>query len=539
MITAVAEKKVMVVEDESIISLDIKNSLRNLGYAVTGVAASGDSALRKIESNLPDLVLMDIHLKGDMTGIEVSEQIKSTYQIPVIYLTANADSATFQSAKHTSPYGYLLKPFEEKELGMAIEIALHKYEQELIVRSSESWYASAFQSINEAVVATDLDGCIVFLNPYAESITGWRLTDVLDKPLEEILVFQRKIQQFDQIALKKSVGSILEAVLRGRQTVPFPHGSQLTTQHGEAIAIEGNATAIRDAEGHIVGSLFIFKDAPNEVVHSNETDNLQQPHSAPKKLTEKKLTEKKLTEKKLASTLSAESNSNEMKLITVVPYHELPDATEPEPEFDIEEEIQLSDQEKQELLESKEQELAADKAVIESFTQAFIHGKPVAKASRNLLANSENGLTTLSCKEEGLIVRITTIEEQQTAIVKQTSKHANLIQHVLIEHSFFPISRRTSGHFYYQHRHIPDRCQIYHTDGAAIWEAWHGRRRPGQTTSKIDALKLSRDSIIVLRRGKWYRILKMVFRKTGLHIKTIGGEIFVPPDESLIWGIKA
>ncbi|MEO1388432.1 MAG: response regulator [Cyanobacteria bacterium J06634_6] len=173
----VTEKRVMVVEDESIISLDIRNSLKKLGYGIAGAAASGDVALMKIANSRPDLILMDIHLKGKMTGIQVSQQVQSNFQIPVIYLTANADSATFNGAKETSPYGYLLKPFEEKELGMAIEIALYKHEQEQIVRSSESWYAIAFQSITDAVIATDVNGYIVFMNAAAESTTGWQLTD--------------------------------------------------------------------------------------------------------------------------------------------------------------------------------------------------------------------------------------------------------------------------------------------------------------------------------------------------------------------------
>ena len=132
-----AAKRVMVVEDESVISLDIKTSLMRLGYSIAGVAASGDIALRKIRESRPDVILMDIHLKGEMTGIDVSEQVRSELQIPIVFLTANADSSTFKEANQTDPYGYLLKPFEEKELGIAIEIALHKHEKEQIIRSSE------------------------------------------------------------------------------------------------------------------------------------------------------------------------------------------------------------------------------------------------------------------------------------------------------------------------------------------------------------------------------------------------------------------
>ena len=223
----VAEKRVMVVEDESIISLDIRNSLKKLGYGIAGAAASGDVALMKIANSQPDLILMDIHLKGEMTGIQVSKQVKSNFQIPVIYLTANADSATFRGAKETSPYGYLLKPFEEKELGMAIEIALHKHEQEQIVRSSESWYAIAFQSITDAVIATDINGYIVFMNAAAESTTGWQLTDVIDKPLTEVIACHRKIQQFDSIELKETIPNSNIRTFHKRKRLPHSHSGVL------------------------------------------------------------------------------------------------------------------------------------------------------------------------------------------------------------------------------------------------------------------------------------------------------------------------
>ena len=96
-------RRVMIVEDESVISLDIKNSLMRLGYDIAGVAASGESALSKIQSNRPDIILMDIHLKGEMTGIDVSEKVKSDFQIPIVYLTANAMTARLKKPTRPIP----------------------------------------------------------------------------------------------------------------------------------------------------------------------------------------------------------------------------------------------------------------------------------------------------------------------------------------------------------------------------------------------------------------------------------------------------
>ena len=125
---------VLVVEDEFIVSKDIQSSLKKLGYNVVGAAPSGEKALELLEANQPDIVLMDIMLKGEMNGIETAEIVRNQYSIPVIYLTAYADEATLSKAKVTEPYGYILKPFKEIDLHTSIEMAIYKHgkEQEII-----------------------------------------------------------------------------------------------------------------------------------------------------------------------------------------------------------------------------------------------------------------------------------------------------------------------------------------------------------------------------------------------------------------------
>jgi len=106
---------IMIIENKIIVAMDIKSSLKNLGYNVTAIVDSGEGALKKVAENQPDLVLMDIHLKGEIGDVKTAERIRSDFNIPVIYLTANADNNTLQRAKVTEPYGYLLKTFEEKK----------------------------------------------------------------------------------------------------------------------------------------------------------------------------------------------------------------------------------------------------------------------------------------------------------------------------------------------------------------------------------------------------------------------------------------
>jgi len=118
--------KILVVEDQTIVALNIKNRLKNVGYAVEGTAVSGEEAIREAELTNADLVLMDIMLKGDMDGIEAARIIKSRLGIPVIYLTACTDFETLERAKLTEPEGYISKPFKEEDLCENIEAALLK-----------------------------------------------------------------------------------------------------------------------------------------------------------------------------------------------------------------------------------------------------------------------------------------------------------------------------------------------------------------------------------------------------------------------------
>lgn len=129
-----SKNNILVVEDESIVSKDIQQSLKKLGYNIVGAASTGEKAIEIANETKPDLVLMDIMLKGDMSGIETAEKIKETLSIPVIYLTAYADENTLAKAKVTGPYGYIIKPFKEIDLHTSIEMALYKHgkEQEIV-----------------------------------------------------------------------------------------------------------------------------------------------------------------------------------------------------------------------------------------------------------------------------------------------------------------------------------------------------------------------------------------------------------------------
>jgi PAS domain S-box-containing protein len=145
------KKRILIVEDERLVAEDILSTLEDLGYAVTTVVSSGEEAVTAVAREKPDLVLLDIVLKGELSGIEVAEHIRSHYKIPVVYLTAYADAPTLEKAKVTEPYGYILKPFEDRELHTAIEIALYKSRAEKCIAHLNA-VLRATRSVNKLIV---------------------------------------------------------------------------------------------------------------------------------------------------------------------------------------------------------------------------------------------------------------------------------------------------------------------------------------------------------------------------------------------------
>lgn len=141
-----AKTNIFIVEDENIVAKDIQNSLKKIGYNVLGMASTGEDAIEKIKELQPDLVLMDIMLKGEMNGIQASDVVRNQYQIPVIFLTAYADESTLAKAKITEPYGYIIKPFKEIDLHTSIEMALYKHSKTMELKKEIEVYSSIIDS---------------------------------------------------------------------------------------------------------------------------------------------------------------------------------------------------------------------------------------------------------------------------------------------------------------------------------------------------------------------------------------------------------
>jgi diguanylate cyclase (GGDEF)-like protein/PAS domain S-box-containing protein len=246
-----AKAQILVVEDESIVARDIQHRLRALGYHIPAVASSGEEALKTAEATRPDLVLMDIRLKGAMDGVATAEELRRQFNIPVVYLTAYADSDTLQRAKLTEPFGYILKPFEERELLTCIEVALYKHQMELNLKESEQWLVTTLRCIGDAVMATDAAGRVKFLNHVAEELTGWKQADAIGQGLTQVF----------NIFTGEDVAHIsVDRILLEAQSVDRPNEAILSAKSGTESPIEYRAASIRGETGHDIGVVLVFRD---------------------------------------------------------------------------------------------------------------------------------------------------------------------------------------------------------------------------------------------------------------------------------------
>ncbi|NJD53442.1 MAG: response regulator [Candidatus Methanoperedens sp.] len=252
-------KKIIIVEDEVIIAEGLQRKLTTMGYDIIGIASSGEEAVKKVKENNPDLVLMDIVIHGKIDGIETAAQIHSLFDIPVVYLTAYADEKTLERAKITEPFGYLIKPFKDRELQITIEIALYKHgmgqklkESEKSLREKNQWLTAVIESVGDAVIATDPDGSIRLMNPIAEALTGWKQNDAIGKPLTCVfnIISETNIKLEDPV--RKAVK---EDIFYG-----LADHTILITKEGMKIPVDIIGSSIKIDGNNIIGIVLIFYD---------------------------------------------------------------------------------------------------------------------------------------------------------------------------------------------------------------------------------------------------------------------------------------
>lgn len=248
-----SKANVLVVEDEGIIAWNIETILTRFEYNVVGVAASGIEAIAKVAETNPDLVLMDIRLQGDMDGIEAAEQIRVRFNIPIIYLTAHANDNIIERAKATQPFGYIIKPFQEKELNATIELALYKFKLDQDLQVEKDWFSKVLKNMGDSVIVTDEKGTVTFMNPFAEALTGWERNEAFGKDVREVL------QLRNLHATGEQENPILKVIEHGA-IVRLADQWILRSRQGTETPISDSAAPIRDEAGNITGVVAIFQD---------------------------------------------------------------------------------------------------------------------------------------------------------------------------------------------------------------------------------------------------------------------------------------
>jgi PAS domain S-box-containing protein len=246
------DAKVLIVEDEQILAMDVRAQLSDLGYDVVGIARTGKEALRLSDERHPDLVLMDIQLHGSMDGIAAAGEIRRQWQIPVVFMTAFAGDETLSRAKLSGPYGYLPKPFEAKQLNATVSIALQQYKLTREVFQEHGWLRTVLASMSDGVIATDLEGRVKFMNPVAESLTGCNVADALGRPIEEIYVLHEEDGTPLSECQLRGVLATNRAIGRGRFL--------LAGRGNSMIFVEDSAAPIRNAERKVTGAVAVITD---------------------------------------------------------------------------------------------------------------------------------------------------------------------------------------------------------------------------------------------------------------------------------------
>jgi two-component system, cell cycle sensor histidine kinase and response regulator CckA len=250
------KRRVYVVEDEALVAGDIQRRLKKLGHEVAGWSLSGEEALSSVENSGADLILMDIILDGEMDGVEAARKMQEEHNLPVVFLTSHADRSTLDRARETSPYGYIIKPFDERELQVTLDMAFQRYSMDQELRKVERWLATTLRSIGEGVLSFDLEGKVTFLNEMAEKMTSWKKKKALGTHYTKVL---RLVDEHECVR-----EDLLETMLQLKKVLPLESAMELVNLEAKHIPIGGNISPILNEQAEVTGVVVAFRDLTEE-----------------------------------------------------------------------------------------------------------------------------------------------------------------------------------------------------------------------------------------------------------------------------------
>jgi PAS domain S-box-containing protein len=242
--------KLLIVEDEPIVALDLQQEVEQLGCEVVALAESADEALVAAEICRPDLALMDVRIVGSMDGIQTARLLRTAYDVPVIFLTSYSDEATISRAVKEMPYGYLTKPFKSRELKASLSVALHKAQLDANERVEHRELAATVGSVATGLIAVSSDGSVKFMNRAAETLTGIASDQVKSLHINEVL------------QLNDGVGRPVSALTPLKDANPVEEfGWTLKRPGGETILVDLSIAPIADGAGQAAGYVLTLRDA--------------------------------------------------------------------------------------------------------------------------------------------------------------------------------------------------------------------------------------------------------------------------------------
>ena len=248
--------KILIVEDERITAEDLAEVLKDLGYEISAVVSSGEEAIREAEKYPPDLVLMDIRIKGEMDGTEAARILRERFDVPVVYLTAHADRDTLERAKHSRPLGYIVKPFHEAELHASVEMALYKHWHDRRSRGREQHVTDVLSALILGVTSVDQTEAVRTMNRAAEDLTGWSIEEANGAPVRSVL-------QLADATTGRALELPLKQALEQRSVVEI-RDRVLITKNGDHKRVSGNIAPLRGADGGPGGAVIMFEGEPAE-----------------------------------------------------------------------------------------------------------------------------------------------------------------------------------------------------------------------------------------------------------------------------------
>ncbi len=244
--------RIVVVEDEGLIALDLKELLEAVGYEVTDVADNAHSAIAAVAAHRPDIVFMDIRIKGDLDGIWAAEEIRRRFDTPIVFVTALADEATIQRARIAGPYGYVVKPFHNVDFRSQIETVVWKHREDRKARMQRAWLESTLRYAMEGLIAVGPEGEVVLINREGERITGYSAQEAIGRPVTEVL----------PLADERTGMTLLTPLLAVHDGRELSNRVSTYVLRGDRIGmllVEVNATVQRDDDG-LIGLILNFRD---------------------------------------------------------------------------------------------------------------------------------------------------------------------------------------------------------------------------------------------------------------------------------------